>query len=428
MGADEPRRYLLAFQALGEARATGGVMVHYGIVDVRDGAMTLRKVGPLDSGFPTVDGDIEPILAPRWFDRSYGSQLALRQAQQTNTSPNFPVVAEVWLRMYEKTHNSNLDGVLAMDPVALQHLLGGTGPIDGGRGPTLNSENAARVLLHDSYLRFERETAQDQYVTNLIQAFWKQLSQGDVDSPALLSGIAQAATTEHFKAYMRAPHDQQTMKELGVDGAPASSGDNVQLVFHNNYGLNKVDYYLRRRITTNVALDYDGSARVSTTAIMTNTAPPSGPISDLLGKSPRKQGINRMLLAFLLPREASAQKYVEARSDNSRRSSAPFVYKDDGFPVAWNVLNLRPGETGRFTIVYTVPDAINLSKDGEFELTLLPQSATVPDNYAVTISPPEGLRIQDAGLAGSEPAKSLSFSGTLDRETVIHTRLLPAEE
>ena len=425
MGADGQRRYLLAFQALGEARATGGVMVHYGVVEARDGAITLKEVGPIESGFPTVDGDIEAVLAPRWFERSYGSQLALRQAQQTNTSPNFPAVSEVWLRMYEETHRPRFDGVLAMDPVALQHLLAGTGPIDGGRGPALNSENAARVLLHDSYSFFDKEAAQDLYVTNLIKAFWKKLNEGDVDSPALLSGIAQATATEHLKAYMREPNDQQAMTELGLDGEPAASGANVQLVFHNNYGLNKVDYYLRRKIETDVALDYDGSARVTTTAIMTNTAPSSGPLTDLLGKSPRKQGINRMLLAFLMPRGSTAQEYVEVRGGKPR-SSTPFVYKDDGFPVAWKVLRLRPGETARYTIDYSMPDA-NLSQDGEFQMSLLPQPATVPDNYSVTILPPEGLLIQDAGKVGSEPAKTLTFSGTLDRETVVHTRLLPAE-
>ena len=258
---------------------------------------------------------------------------------------------------------------------------------------------------------FDKEAAQDLYVTNLIKAFWKQLNEGDADSTALLSGIAQATATEHLKAYMREPNDQQAMTELGLDGDPAASGANVQLVFHNNYGLNKVDYYLRRKIETDVALDYDSFARVTTTAIITNTAPSSGPLTDLLGKSPKKQGINRMLLASLLPRGSTAEEYVEVRGDNKPRSLAHFVYKDDGFPVAWNVLRLRPSETASLTIDYTMPDAINLARDGEFQMSLLPQPATVPIGDDVTISPPEGLLIQDAGQVQSEPAKTLTLSG-----------------
>src|SRR3712207_4822091 len=96
-----------------------------------------------------------PVDAPAWFREHYGPLDALRSVQQVNESPHFPVVSEVLLSIYESKKGDRPDGVIAMDPIALGYMLEGMEPLRApGLDVDVTSENAADVILHDSYLAF----------------------------------------------------------------------------------------------------------------------------------------------------------------------------------------------------------------------------------------------------------------------------------
>ncbi|HEY7873943.1 MAG TPA: DUF4012 domain-containing protein, partial [Actinomycetota bacterium] len=300
LGADGQRRYFLAFQAPGEARATGGLIGLYGILETDDGELSLGHVGPVKDVFP--DLFEPPVDAPRWFREAYGPQTALQQIQQANVSPNFPVVAEVILRMYERAGGTSLDGVLAMDPVALEDLMAGTGSLRVD-GIPIDQANAAEVVMEDSYQRFPRPAAQNLFLGHLIDKFWRKVQKGELKGPALVEGLGHAVASQHLKVFSATPAEQSALETLGADGSYASEGPNVQMVFNNNYGLNKVDFYLHWEIETVAELTPQGEALVTTTAHLENRAP-KGPRSLILGQENRrlKPGENRMTLNFLVPR------------------------------------------------------------------------------------------------------------------------------
>ncbi|HZJ03274.1 MAG TPA: DUF4012 domain-containing protein, partial [Thermoleophilia bacterium] len=156
LGRGSPQRYFLALQTPSEARGTGGLAGFYGVLEATDGRMRLKRIGPIaDLASEHMTG----VNAPAWFERRYAPVAGLRQWQQANLSPHFPVVSEVWLDMYESVRGERLDGVIAMDPVALGRLTAATGPIqtedpDVAVGP----DNAVPVLLHDSYLQFSDDS------------------------------------------------------------------------------------------------------------------------------------------------------------------------------------------------------------------------------------------------------------------------------
>lgn len=425
LGRDEPRTYLLAFQALGEARATGGVIGFYGVLDARDGRISLQSVGPIHDLGRTENSP--PVEAPPWFERSYSPQFALRQALQVNVSPRVPVVSEVLLEMYEASTGEALDGVFLMDPITMQGLLRSTGPIEiPGFEGTVGPDNAADVLLRQSYLDFDDPRQQNLYLASVIREFWRRVEAGELNGAELAKAVAEQVSTKHLAVYARDEDDGAALARLGADADFTRAGPVVQQVFNNNYSVNKVDYFLRRTIETRIDLTAGGDARVRTSVTLRNEAPP-GPPSLLLGPPTSKPedpaGLNRMVLGFLLPKGAQPHQFFV---EEGAGPQDPFVYSDSGRPVVWDIVELLPGATREISVTYIVPDAIGTGPDGdEMRFVLWPQPRTVPDEFRVVVSPPEGYVVRRAGDPGESPRRLLTFEGALDEEQEIEFYMRP---
>lgn len=414
----ERREYLLAFQSPSEARGTGGLIGLYGVLSAEDGRIRLEDISYirdlLRPPLPQVD-------APRWFRAHYGPLDALRSIQQVNESPHFPVVSEVLLSIYENKKGHRPDGVIAMDPIALAYMLEGMKPLRApGLDVDVTSENAAEIILHDSYLEFPTPEAQNLYLGNLIGQFWKRVQEGDVDAGPFARGFANAVTTQHLKVYSSRPAEEAALHRLDAEGDYSDEGDHVQMLFHNNYAANKVDYFLEREVDTTIRLQEDGGAHVSVSVDLTNQAP-DGPPSDLLGRLAFKgypPGFNGMFLNLIMPREATVYRFLQ----NGEQS--PYIlHVDDGFPVAWDLVELDPGESSNVTIRYRVPSVFEETPRGaRYQMKLLPQALVRPDSYAVTVVPPPDMRIVDHA-AGELVDGVLRMSGLLEDEVLVEVRV-----
>lgn len=417
LGGDDPRRYLLVFQATGEARATGGVAGLYGVLEAEDGRLDLTEIGPYGDLFPR---DVRPVAAPDWFTASYGPQGALVQWPQANVSPNLAAVAGVQMKMYRQAAGRPVDGVIAMDPLALEELMGATGALtvaSGGGAPVrVTQAEVAELLLVDLYLEAPDPDEQNAFLAGVVRAFWDRLSAGDVDVERLADAFGEAAASGHLKVFTAADAERAALGGLGLDDGYDPGVDAVQMVFHNNYGVNKVDYYLRRALDTDVSLGADGAATVTTSVRLDNRAP-DGPPSPLLGLAGGAvpPGTNRMTLSFLLPAGA-----VPERLEVDRRRRTPLVHEDEGHPVVWSVLSIPPRAVSVATAAYVWPDAASLAEDtGTFSMSFVPQPAVTPDELTVTVEPPRGFRFDSVDGADVRPDGSALFTGTFDRPVVI---------
>ncbi|MDQ3983054.1 MAG: DUF4012 domain-containing protein, partial [Actinomycetota bacterium] len=399
LGESSSRSYLLSFQTPSEARGSGGVMGFYGVLETVNGRVDLVTVSPVVRLTAYPFGSVESPTP--WFERRYRTAFGLRQFQQANATPNFPVAAEVWLRMYERVVGDRLDGVVAMDPLALAELTKATGPLRGrGLDVAVGPENAASVILRDSYVAFGRdEAAQERFLGDLITDFWTKINGPDVDEPTLVRGIAEAVRTKHLKIYSRDEDDQRALEELGADGGYEPAGPNIQLVFNNNAVPSKVDYFLRRTIDTEVRLTEAGEALVTTKVTLRNTAP-DGPPSLLLGPNiegdPQglrndKPGMNRMFLDILLPQKA----HYEDFRFNGKSRLAPLDH-EAGHPVVWELLTIPAGETTVLEVLYSSKHMARVEPGGgSFDMTLVPQTTVFPDRYSFTLVPPVGYAVVD---------------------------------
>lgn len=407
LGGDETRSYLLMFQTPSEARGTGGLFGLYGVLQARSGRIDVRNIHPIRELMRPYPA--EEVDAPDWFTRRYQRFEALLNSSQTNLSPHFPTVAQVMLDLAEEISNSHFDGVLAMDPLAMEEMLGSTGPIEVAGSPiTLTNENAAQVLLHDAYFEFEEQQAQERFLRKVVEAFWDRFADGELDPQSVIAAVA----AKHIKWYSVDDEEQRSLVLGRVGDDFTRAGDNVQFVYHNNRGVNKVDYFLDREIETEIELTEAGEAMVTTTISLENDAP-DGPPSYSLGPGLEGDppGLNRMYLNAIIPKGARVIDFAV-----NGRTRRPQLESEIGYPVAWDELEIEPGRRADVMVQYYLRDAFE--PGGTFEMIFYPHAAVRPDHLRVLVEGPGGMHLTPQGL-GTGVGSSVILERLLDREVRI---------
>lgn len=419
LGADGGRTYLLAFQSPSEARGGGGLIGVYGLLSAVQGRISLDRVGPIEELGPRVH---PPVDAPPDFAQLYGPLSALRDLRQANLSPNFPATSAVLMEMYERTGNQPVDGVIALDPIALGELTRATGPLSAeGWGKTITRNNARRVLLFQIYKHFvDRERVQNTYLRGLVEGLWTKVRDGELDAAGLVEALDTSSARQHLKVYSSRPDEQALLTELGVTADPSTVEQPMQLVYNNNNSGNKLDFFLRRHQSIDVSLSDNGRAEVSSSIALTNDVPRKGLRAAARAgvKTGLRLGDNRMSLHFMLPRGSKVGR-LSIPGEPQRSYSGI----DDGYPVEWMVLQVAPEETVTAGIDYSIPDAVTSDGDERrFEFTLWPQATARPDSYEVTVTAPPGYVLVDR-KGGTDVV--ITVDGKLKEPLRLSYRVIP---
>ncbi|MEA2451386.1 MAG: hypothetical protein QOG04_96 [Actinomycetota bacterium] len=430
MGRQGPRRYLVAFQSPSEARATGGFIGLYGILETSGGRAKLVHVGLWDlieqraeQGGGGLPNRLQALL----------DALGSDEVHQINLSPSFESVSERFLRVYERATGDSLSGVLAVDPTALGYLTEATGPLKGaGIEEEVTPANAVPLILRDSYIRFGNDPqTHTRFLETLIKDFYGKLGSGAVDAPKLADAFGRGGRSKHLKIYSTIPDEQTALREFGMDGSVISAGPDVQFIFHNNLARNKIDYFLHREFDTTIDITRDNYAEVSTKILLENRAPKQ--MAEGLGWQGDNRGINEMALGVLLP-EGAVFEQMTIRGKNVRPVFSSIESTPDrftsaatpSFPVVSHRLVIGPKQEATVRVTYRVPDATNLLRGGDFGLNLFPQATVRPDHYVVTIRPPVGFHVLPK-VPGSTPTSggAIRFEGDLDQQVWLWTEVLP---
>lgn len=405
LGEGSRKDYLLVFQSPSEGRATGGFMGLVGRLTASNGQLELLQVGRPPER--VLFGKIDPVPAPSWFRGRYGEQ-ASQYWGQASYPAHFPTAAENILRMINAGTGEDLEGVIALDPIALGFLLEGSAPIEVPHLGAVTSENAASTVLRDSYIGITSDQ-QNRALARLMRVFWSRVSDGEVDMPSLVRGFGRAASELHLKVYSRNEDAQASLTAAGAAGDFTRYGPNVQFVFHNNLTDGKIDWFMHRTIETVVRLDEEGNARVTTGIAVENRATADGPPLLVGGRSKAYvAGENRMFLNAILPRDA--------RNVEMRFSGDPIPFKSStevDRPTVWETLHVPPRSTALATVTYTVPDMVDLEADEpRFDLTLFPHAVVNADRYYLLVRPPEGWQLSRP-VSFDEPREFHEESGVL---------------
>ncbi|MDT5014070.1 MAG: hypothetical protein QOD39_230, partial [Mycobacterium sp.] len=282
MGADGPRTYFMGFQTNAEARGTGGLLGGFGIISFDKGVPTVDMLAPntqLDKTFAPLD------LGPDYTDL-YGFTNASTDYRNSNQSPHFPYAAQIWKSMWAQQTGMNVDGAIAIDPVALSYVLGAVGPVTMPDGEVITKDNVVELTESTAYIRFSLETnqpARKKYLQDIAKEVVNKIT-GPVQSPRnLLDALGKAVSEGRIAVWSANTDDQKLLEETPLAHVVPDDAAPYTAVIINNLGGNKLDYYLKRGIEY-AADGCDGPTRNSTITIKLASSVPSG-LPDFLAAS-----------------------------------------------------------------------------------------------------------------------------------------------
>ena len=289
LGANgQTRNYLMYAMNNVEIRACGGFGGSQGLISVTDGQMSIGEFVPRiglseDEAVESVDEEDEAL---------FGNHSNLYNSGNTY-SPDWPRNSQRVAALWKSQYGQDVDGVIGIDPVFLQYLLGLVGNVSLPDGTVVDGTNAAKVLMHDVYWNYPVEESDGIFASVASAAFDKILGGiGDVDVTKLVSAVERGAEEGRLIAWMRNDDEQSAIKETGIDASLPDpddpSADPVAGVYFNNLSFSKLDWYLNADTQIGQGIkNGDGTCSYRITVTLTNimTQEEAGKLPDYVAAS-----------------------------------------------------------------------------------------------------------------------------------------------
>lgn len=424
LGGDGPRRYLLAVVTPAEARGSGGVLGNFGEITAVDGKLSLTRFGR--SAELTTNGiAVERRLldAPADFIERYSVFGASIIWSNINMGPDFRAVGMAMANHYPQSGGSKVDGVISVDPIALEALLRVLGPINVAGWPEpLDGKNTAEVLLFRSYVdKGGSDPARLELLSQVAQTVWTKITDTKLAGPRILGKeLGPAARMRHFQVWMRDPAEQSYVSSLHLSGAvPENTNDNFGFVVNNASG-NKIEWFLHRSIRYESVVDFS-SGKVKSVAIVTlrNDSPKQGLPDYIIGNSVSDitvaRGDSRLYVSMYSPLKVTGAKIGGAKLPVTRQTEL-------GRNVFSSWIIVPSGK--EITLEYELAGEVPLA-GATYKVDFWSQPLVRPDDVAISVRSAQGepavLRAADTTgeLKGSE------FEFKLASTTAISAEMAP---
>ncbi len=296
-----------------------------------------------------------------------------RYPQDVNFTPDFPRAAELFTEMYKARSGKSVDGVLAIDPVALSYLLEGAPGIDVGEGFTLRSDNLVYTLLSTAYAKFDQGGGQDQrdaFLDNATSAVFSRVMAGQAEPTSIIEGLRKAANERRVLVYSADAAEEADIAQTGLAGALDSDPARPSIgVFMNDGTAAKLGYYLRNAVhVTQGQCRSDGRRELQVRVTMTFDAPPPDAPNYVTGQtSPGEPYVVRTNVLAFAPVGGTV---VAAQRDGAAAALA--TGEDHGRQVGTLTVELAPGATTELVFTVRGPSTIGTPADVAPTLVLTP--------------------------------------------------------
>jgi len=402
LGADGPKRYLVAVMNPAELRGSGGAPLSVALLVFEDGKLTVPLKGTtslVTLGSPEgLLGDSPQLVWPRVKGDPFQPPLGEPQRfVNTNFNPDFRVSGEQMMRATPKFFGMRTDGVIALDVVALARLLDVIGPVESEYGQ-LTSQNLVDELLVKAYQEQGadvqgRQERNDELMSTMLSSL---MAGGQLRAKA--DALLSVGPSRHFQMFFRDDRLQRMVERRGLAGAvPTPRVGNLTAVFTQNGNGSKLDVFQQRRIDQTIEVREDGSATVHRTVRLDNPSPPfTGEGRDIRRGYDTRWATN--LVINLMP-------------PGSRVTSEPTVDlistvkqgKDqEGRTFAQAAVVAPPGGSVQVSWSYEVPRAAARVADAwRFRDVIVPQNTVRPFTLGTTVLAPKGWttrRVDDSQL------------------------------
>ncbi|MBI2613934.1 MAG: DUF4012 domain-containing protein [Candidatus Levybacteria bacterium] len=262
VGIEGQRTYLVLFQNNMELRPGGGFIGSYGILKINLGKITEFTIHDVYDADGQLKGHLEPPFAIRrylpsahWYMRDGNFDIDFVKA--ASASSNF---------LYVETGVKS-DGVIGVDVSFVKNILHAIGPVYVPDYKENVDENNLYIITqsHAEKNFFPGSTQKKDFLRSLYRAIMDKISQHNV--PYL--SVAQAISDSLVQKHLLFAFNDNTQNIFTVNGWSSSLWDeriddeksvnDFLGIIEANLGVNKVNYFISRKIDHKVAIEDNGS-------------------------------------------------------------------------------------------------------------------------------------------------------------------------
>lgn len=401
LGANGPRRYVITIMNPAELRFSGGAPLSLALATFDHGSFVIDHRGQT---FDLTNGNAkirwQPVSRDPW-------QTGVSRLVNSTFSPDWPTSGEEFLRAYAAQFGIEADGVIALDPVALQDLLKATGPFQAPGYGEITAANLLSKIIGDAYAEHRNMGTRHALNDELMDVMISRLTHGG-HLVTKVAALGTALDGNHLRIYSRRGDVQSLLATHHRSGALPRPGTDVMGVYTQNTNASKVDYFQHRSITQRVVINSDGSARVVRTVALRNEAPAF--VGS--GKDPGSgyfTAVSKPFLAVYVPGGATS---ITMRVQG--QPVTPAVRSDHGQLAVTRQLLIERGERMTIVISYHIPKALTAKKGRwTYHLDLLNQPIVNAADFTLELVLPKTYSARSTpGFTRSDGA--LKYSALLD--------------
>lgn len=241
-----PSKYLVLAANNAEMRIGSGMLLSAGVMSMQDGRFDLGPMTEtasltLPEGLVPVEGDLEARWG--WLEPS-------AEWRYLSMSPQFDANAELAAKMWQAKTGEAVDGVIALDPIALKSLLAVVGPVEV-EGKTITSKNVIKELLLTQYVDYARngdgslfilgQAARRERSSAVARAVVAKLDGTEWDTAELVEQLRRASQGRHVLGWSSNAKQQRAWEGAGISGRLSP---NSLLLGVANLSGNKLDQFL----------------------------------------------------------------------------------------------------------------------------------------------------------------------------------------
>ncbi len=442
LGAEQSRTYLVVAQNDDELRATGGFLSSVGTLTLDGGkviTLTFEDSYAIDDYSQSYPEPPPPLTrymaAPIWVFRD------------ANWSPDYPASVQAMLDLYHISRDTELDGVIVIDQVALQRIVAALEPLTvPGWDEAVTGKNVIR-LIRESWSPDDPEFSgwnaewwqnRKNFVSNLVAAMRGRVEESpkSVDWRKLIEASLQILDERHAQIWFANGAAQQVIEAQGWDGAIRPAEGDYLMVVDANLGFNKVNAVAE----TSLQYRVDLSSLQMPTAVLTVTHRNNSRGTSPCNPNPRygkdyNEIINRCYWNYLRVYTPLGSELLQAAPHaipgefvlGGRDEPARVVeWPAEAGKSVWGTFLLVPnGQKVETSFQYTLPVTITRETDEgwRYHLLLQKQAGTVNNQARVTLQLPPNSQLLKAIPAPDRTVEDgcLEFEFTLltDRELEV---------
>ena len=419
-GKEGTQRYFVGAQNPAEQRPLGGIMGAYGFLTAIDGRVSLSQFISV-AGLPRDLLNTETAPSQDFLERYATAFTGQGTWSNVNSSPDFPSVAQVIEAFAPEAIGQNIDGVIVLDPFAIQAFLGVTGSVETELG-ALTAENVIQVVVRDAPEQFDSQADRKAAVGIAAETVLEAFLMSEADPQTRFDALTEVVRDGHLLVHHTNPSVQETLERLGIAGAMLAPLPGNFAVTAFNTSQTHIDYFTRQDLDLTLFLNPDGSATGTLATTLVNSAPISGLPPYFIG--PNVEGDSRFRTGdavSLISVWCGPCNFTGVRSPDALRLGR-WYDNELGHRIANTVERAPAGD--QVTVVHDF-ELVNLwdasGTEGSVSPTLWYQPTINPTRYSLTVHAPLGWALEAED--GARTA-STTIDGVLSRTASFDLRLV----